>query len=378
VTGNEKGCLDIYSPFEFEDKASSISFKDSKLKSCYIMNRICHPDEGAIIECRNKVLEAEREHCIIYCTQKGYMHIYDIRARNPVFDFNFGLRYGCISAMTLGPRPDQALVGTIDGSLITYDFRYNAQVCKSHYTKKAGITKIQSFYPNKYRKYFFNNANYMSPLAFISTTDGQISLIDLSERDGDIKESQLLLVSRNAGSRDSGVGCFKQKFCNSWNSEMSSASLMSMTNSSAHMSMLGYQKQRKTIQSLLKNVDPNSSSALLCPKHCKFKYSASFLLQGDYSGRLRYWDIQKDSTNRFHFYQGEDETIKYRKSKVENAVHIIRDRIETSKVAREDKKINDFGMDLEPHYFNDLKFPKHAHTDKINALDMLYYTNEQG
>jgi len=94
VTGSERGFLDLYSPFEFENKASSVVPNDNKLKSCYIMNRLMHPDEGAIIACQNTVLEAERQHLVVYCTQKGYMHIYDIRARNPVFDFNFGQNHG--------------------------------------------------------------------------------------------------------------------------------------------------------------------------------------------------------------------------------------------------------------------------------------------
>lgn len=62
ITGSDKGYLDLYSPFEFEDKASSSTNKDSKLRSCYIMHRIVHPDEGAIIDIKNTVLEAEREH----------------------------------------------------------------------------------------------------------------------------------------------------------------------------------------------------------------------------------------------------------------------------------------------------------------------------
>lgn len=62
VVGGEKGYLDLYSPFEFEDKTCGNSSHDPRLKSCYIMHRISHPDEGAIIDCKNKIFEAEREH----------------------------------------------------------------------------------------------------------------------------------------------------------------------------------------------------------------------------------------------------------------------------------------------------------------------------
>jgi hypothetical protein len=55
VTGSAKGHLDFYSPFEFEDKACAGPSRDSLLKSCYLMNRISHPDEGAIIDVRNSI-----------------------------------------------------------------------------------------------------------------------------------------------------------------------------------------------------------------------------------------------------------------------------------------------------------------------------------
>mmetsp|Transcript_38770 Transcript_38770/g.38315 ORF Transcript_38770/g.38315 Transcript_38770/m.38315 type:complete len:231 (-) Transcript_38770:383-1075(-) len=213
VTGSRNGTLDLYSPFEFEEKSSSAQSKDDLLKSCYIMNRVTHPDEGAIVDVQDKVLEAQREHCVIYCTQKGFVHIYDVRARNPVFNFYIGPRNSCISAMAVGPKEDQALIGTLDGSIITYDFRYNMKASHCKGTVGSSIMNIQSFYPNKYRKFLFYNAYPTYPLAFIATGDGNVSLVDISGNTGSY-ELQIVMWSNSGEEKNTNLNAFKSRELN--------------------------------------------------------------------------------------------------------------------------------------------------------------------
>lgn len=94
AVGTEFGSLDLYSPFEFEEHSITQASKDDKLKSCYIMHKVNHKNEGAIIACENYLFEAEREHCIVYANQKGYLHVYDIRSRNPAMSYNVGMENG--------------------------------------------------------------------------------------------------------------------------------------------------------------------------------------------------------------------------------------------------------------------------------------------
>ena len=96
--------------------------------------------------------------------------------------------------MTIGPREDQALIGTLDGSILTYDFRYNVQASYSRYTKNASIVNLQSFYPNTFRETLFNNAYHTYPLAFIGTSDGCVSLVDLSGN-SETQENQIIMMS---------------------------------------------------------------------------------------------------------------------------------------------------------------------------------------
>ena len=312
ATGNEKGTLDLYSPFEFEDKSSTTNSQDNLLKSCYIMNRVNHPDEGAIIDVKNKVLEAEREHCLIYCTQKGYMHIYDVRARNPVFDFNFGMKNGCISAMTIGPSNDQALVGTLDGSIMIYDFRYNVQTSHCRYTKDASIVSLQSFYPNTLRRILFNNAYHTYPLAFIATSDGYVSLVDLS---GNSKDREIQIIMRSSQGKNKTkniVGFFKEREAINPSDFIYQSSTLNSSVPLLQSSLISKPRGRSRIQNILHNFDTNSQTALLCPKKYNYKFSASFVLGGDASGRIRYWNIEKDYHKCKHFYLGEEEKLSYK------------------------------------------------------------------
>ena len=331
VTGSNKGTLDLYSPFEFEDKSSSVVIKDSFLKSCYLMNRINHSGEGAIIDWKSKVLEAEREHCVIYATQNGYVHIYDLRSRNSVFTFNVGLKYGLINWMNFSPKTDQMLIGTLDGSLLTYDFKYNAQVSHWKYSVDASITNIQPFYPYRHRRFKFNNANYLCPLAFISTSDAQISLIDLTDKGDDTKENQVILTSRRSTDKGDNIGKFLEKPNTSWNSNPSETlkpsiydSVFGINSKDVYKSIsdleeIKYDSMSSIISSTryskILSPHPYSMKSLLCPKNLNFKYSASYLIGGDTTGRIRYWDIERDSNKRKHFYVHSNEKVAYRPSK---------------------------------------------------------------
>jgi len=118
----------------------------------------------------------------------------------------------------------------------------------------------------------------------------------------------------------------------------------------------------------------------LCPKNSSSKYSASFLISGDTVGRIRYWDLLKNSARRKHFYRANNEKIVYRKSEVEK-VHIIKDKIETQEYeeAFPKKQFEDFGLDeLDEEDRNDNSFPEWAHSSSITALQMLYHTAQNG
>lgn len=281
--------------------------------------------------------------------------------------------------MALGPRADQALIGTLDGSLITYDFRYNVQASYCSYTKDASIMNIQAFYPNKYRKFSLNNANYMSPLAFIATSDGQVSLIDLSDKDTDLMETQLVLISRSGESKDKQIGCFKQKENVHTKLSLTQSILSSVSQSITSSRAYVMPKKRERLENIIKNYEPNAMSSLLCPKHCKYKYSASFLIGGDTQGRIRYWDIERGSNKRTHFYLGNNEEVSYRRIKIDNAINVISDKVKTSKGAKKlTSDFEDFEIEEETDEpFENPDFPEEAHTGAINALGMLYVPDEQ-
>lgn len=374
VTGSKSGTLDLYSPFEFEEKASSSQSKDDLLKSWYIMNRVQHHDEGAIVDVHNKILEAEREHCLIYCTQKGYMHIYDARARNPVFDFYFGIKNRCISAMTLGPGQDQALIGTLDGSILTYDFRYNVQASHCRYTKEASITNLQPFYPNRYRKICFNNAYHTSPLAFIATSDGNMSLADLSGNTGN-HEVQIVMISSANEKKNNYLGSFKEKEVTAQGGSVYQSSVMSNLDMASSGSQIFKPRNRERLQNILKTKNQNSQTALLCPKQANLSFSASFILGGDTAGRIRYWNIEKDFHKCKHFYLAEEEQLSYKKKLYQNSFHIMLDQV-TQKQSPAPDPLENFENFENPEVHSQNIHSGHSST--ITALGMLYKETEEG
>lgn len=317
VVGTESGNLDLYSPFEFEDKSTILSYKDPKLKSCYIMHRNSHAKEGSIVAVKNWIFEAEREHCVIYATQKGFIHSYDLRCRNSLLNYNIGIENGCISALELGPRPNQVMVGTLSGKVIIHDFRYNLPISQWNYTKDASILGIQHLLPKKLRKFSFYNANNNSPLAFISTSDGQISLIDLTERSDELKETELIIFSGIKEEKNPGLGIFKEP----------KQSKMLGHSVSLSSSVCSFSKRLPTLASIQRSIklSPTSMTSILCPKHPKSKFSASYIIGGDHSGKLKYWDIERDSTKRKWFYKENNETIEFKRKKHNNTFNVISD-----------------------------------------------------
>jgi WD40 repeat protein len=322
-------------------------------------------------------IDHHREHWVVYCTQKGFLHIYDVRARNPVTNFNFGMKHGGISAMTIGPKDDQALIGTMDGSLITYDFRYNSQLSYCRYTKEAYIANLQTFYPNKYRKFWFNNAYHTYPLAFVATSDGSISLIDMSDLEqSDTKEIQIVMIPSSEGKAKKHIGSFKEKPNLGNSASIALSSVGGLGQSIVSSTNFALPKDKSRIQQILENTSPNTQTALLSPKHWQYKFSASFLLTGDMSGRIRYWNIEKDLHNCKNFYHAEDEKSVYTKKLFKNTFHVMTHETVKKEPVEESKSTGNFSFLNEPLEKEPLL--QEGHTAAVNAFGMLYNQDDHG
>jgi len=142
-------------------------------------------------------------------------------------------------------------------------------------------------------------------------------------------------------------------------------------------------RERNTIVDILKNFDENSQTALLCPKKHNYKFSASYLLGGDVSGRIRYWNIEKQYHKCKHFYLADDEELEYKKKRFQGTFHIMMDKI--SKINQEEGKDNtsfmEEGKQSAPHTLDILPVSKgthDGHSSSITSFGILYKDNAQG
>jgi hypothetical protein len=113
--GMDDGILDVYSPYS------------SQMDTMALIHRISRPDEGNICKTCSFSVDFSRENVFGYATQKGKVHIHDLRVKLDVNSYDIGLKFGMPSAMTTANMngTHKIIVGTMGGFIHLYDVRYN-------------------------------------------------------------------------------------------------------------------------------------------------------------------------------------------------------------------------------------------------------------
>ena len=218
--------------------------------------------------------------------------------------------------------------------------------------------------------------NYLSPLAFISTSDCQVSLIDLTDKEDGVKGNQTILLSRQHTGKGDKVGKFVEK-SDVWINDYPSIShKLSVYNSIFGSNLKSDYKNSiwtefkssefsSSILSSMHGSDirsphPCSMKSLLWPKNAKLNYSASFLVGGDNTGKIRYWNIEKDVNRRRQANENSNENA-----------YIIKDV-----TTIEEEKDDDQSQTLDNANTNSYSVYE-GHTGSVNALGMIYQYNNQ-
>lgn len=112
----DSGTLDIYTP--------SHGKTDSGIG---LIHRINRPDEGNVTKTCDFRTYFSTENVFAYTTQKGFMHIHDMRVKLDVETHEVGLKYGIPSALLTCnvQSTNKLLVGTLGGFIHMIDVRYN-------------------------------------------------------------------------------------------------------------------------------------------------------------------------------------------------------------------------------------------------------------
>lgn len=111
----DEGTIDIYS--------SSSSQKDN----IGLIHRISRPYEGHVTKTCDFRKPFNTENVFAYTTQKGFMHIHDMRVKLDVNTYELGMKYGIPNALITSniQSYNRLLVGTLGGFIHVFDIRYN-------------------------------------------------------------------------------------------------------------------------------------------------------------------------------------------------------------------------------------------------------------
>ena len=134
----DSGSVHVYSPESFE----SLSINP--------IHTIERQDEGGIIKMCNFKYDFGRENAFAYVTQKGFLHINDLRVKLDVNTYEIGLKFGIPSAMSTANinLTNKIIVGTLGGFIHLYDVRYNIPMVIYEHSRNHPILDLCMFYPN--------------------------------------------------------------------------------------------------------------------------------------------------------------------------------------------------------------------------------------
>lgn len=120
-------------------------------------------NEGSIVNCHSF---DEGYNTIVYATQKGRVHIHDLRIRADVNSLDTGCERGLVSAFSVGPDENSYFIGTGAGYVLGYDIRFNLITSVCRHASRSPIMDMCTYVPEKNLKL---GVNTPVPLLFITS-----------------------------------------------------------------------------------------------------------------------------------------------------------------------------------------------------------------
>jgi WD40 repeat protein len=127
-------------------------------------------NEGGIVNC---CTYRDGSNTIVYATQRGVIHVHDLRVRKDANSFDTGSQKGLVSAFCMGPNRYSYFVGTGGGYVFGYDIRFNLVTTICRHTSQLPIMDMCTYVPEKNLR-----SGTTEPLLFIAT-NGDAQQIDL-------------------------------------------------------------------------------------------------------------------------------------------------------------------------------------------------------
>jgi len=107
--------------------------------------------EGGIVNCCT-YLSSNAQNVLVYATQQGGIHVHDIRVKKDVNQYKMKYQRGLIASFCMGRNENSFFVGTVNGSVLGYDLRFNLVTTLRNYSRRTPITDMTVYLPETIRK----------------------------------------------------------------------------------------------------------------------------------------------------------------------------------------------------------------------------------
>lgn len=129
-------------------------------------------NEGGVVNC---CTYHKGYSTIVYATQRGRIHVHDLRVKKDVNSFDVGSQRGLVTTFCMGPDEYSYFAGTGSGYVSGYDIRFNLVTTICRHTRQLPIMDMCTYVPEKGLKL---GLDVPAPLLFIATS-GSTPQIDL-------------------------------------------------------------------------------------------------------------------------------------------------------------------------------------------------------
>jgi WD40 repeat protein len=306
AVGSEKGEINIFR-IDYLSKRKGYGALET-------IKRIEVPEEGDVISSLN-FINFFSENMLMYITQKGFLHIHDLRVKKDVVTSELGCQRGLVSCMCLGKEENSVFIGTLGGYIVLYDLRFNLTSNVYQHSKSAPIHCLTSFIPSKTKdskeQYGFIKSDSHSPLVFIGagSENPEITLFNMEKSEYEMKFTFLqkeavdipYLFVENPGTTNKSTLLLKKLRSKSTILDENIKEIIeNQRNSNSSEWLHNFQNRYSTIKQAFSS--ECIINRILCPRLGKTGGSVSYMIAGGTDRKMRYWDLQKDNIEKLSYY----------------------------------------------------------------------------
>lgn len=260
-------------------------------------------EEGGIVNCCT-YLSSNGQNVLVYATQQGGIHVHDIRVKKDVNRYMMKQQRGLITSFCMGRSESSFFVGTVGGSVLGYDLRFNLVTSLRNYSRRTPITDMSVYLPEASRK--TQSHNESTPLLFVASGE-DTPQVDLFSLDKSVTEWSFAvgnphlayrtyvpyeLVKEGTNFTDVNYEILRRLSKGFPLSKMEEVLSLSNRPQDCHLVLKEFCDKIKTMYEQSSQI-----YRILCPRTLRNARSAPFLLTAGADRVVRYWHLGSLASN---------------------------------------------------------------------------------